>query len=287
MVFSCVVMALIVLFMLAGVLPAPGGMQAVLFRSPVFIVLCALLLGALLYCCGRRMRRGRRRIAFVLLHLGVAMILIGGFVGHVAGRRTNVVLPLDGRAISGFQTADQQSFFQTGFAVSASDFEVEFHDPDYLLYRPPTGSGDEFELVKTIRFQNGRLDLDELGEVTLDELRNDRTGEWLFRKMLRNGWVLQRANLVARRYGVRLHFNPLDPADDEATTSVQLAVNHPAEYRGWRFYLMSYDVDHRRYVVTTMRRDPGRAAVIPGLWMTIVGAALSCLRIGRTTTTEG
>lgn len=279
MIFSMVVMALIILLMLVGGLPAPGGGQAVIFGSPVFVALCALLCGALLSCCWRRRRSGRRRIVFLVLHLGVSMILIGGFIGFVAGRRTNVVLPLDGRQIAAFQTADQQSFFTTGFSVAASDFDVEFYDPAYFLYRPPAGADDDYEFVKKIQFRDGKLDLGNQGEIAVTQLRNHDTGEWLYRKLLDNGWMLQRANPVARRYGAQLHFKPDGQDVDAPRLTRQLAVNQPADYRGWRFYLMSYDVHNKRYIVITMRRDPGRKAVIAGIWLAMIGTAISCLRL--------
>ncbi len=282
MVFSVVVMGLMVLFLLAGVLPAPGGAPDTIFRSPVFVVLCGLLLGALLWCCQQRLRRGRRKIAFILLHLGVALILVGAFIGFVAGRRTNVLLPLDGREISEFQTLDQESFFRTGFSVSARNFEAEYFEPAYFLYRPePDGAGG-FELVERLQFEDGKLNLGDLGEVAMTELFNPETGAWLLRKMLRNGWILHRGNRVAKRYSVSLAFRPEGPDAEAANRAV--AINHPVDFQGWRFYLMSYDAHSNRYIVVSMRRDPGRLIAITGIWMTIIGTALSCLRTNKAST---
>ncbi len=279
MIYSVVIMGLMVLLLLAGVLPAPGGAPDGIFRSPVFILLCGVLVGGLVLCCWQRLFRGRRKIAFILVHLGVAMILVGAFIGFLRGRRTNVVLPLDGRSISGFQAPDQHAIFETGFAVAATNFEAEYYEPRYFLYRPASDDPRGFELVDSFSFRNGTLDLGDLGIVAIDELQNPATGEWLRRKMLRNGWILHRGNRVAKSYRATLAFRP-ENRDDAQTVTHVLEMNRPATYDGWRFYLMSYDTDNQRYVVVTMRRDPGRRFVITGVWMTIIGTVLICWRLG-------
>lgn len=62
--------------------------------------------------------------------------------------------------------------------------------------------------------------------------------------------------------------------EGEPVREEKLAVNHPIEIQGWRFYLMSYDSQNRAYVVLTARRDPGRLAVVAGIWMVIVGTVM-------------
>jgi cytochrome c biogenesis protein ResB len=285
MVFSVVVMGLMVLLLLVGVLPAPGGAPGTLFRSPVFVILCGLLLGALLWCCWQRLRRGRRKIAFLLLHLGVALILVGAFVGFVAGRRTNVLLPLDGREISEFQTLDRESSFRTGFSVSARDFQAEYFEPAYFLHRPERDGAGGSGSVERLQFKDGKLELGDFGDVAMNELFNPETGEWLQRKMLRNGWILHRGNRVAKHYSASLAFRPEGP-DAEAVNRTVI-MNHPVDFQGWRFYLMSYDTGNNRYIVVSMRRDPGRLMAITGIWMTIIGTALSCLRMHKVSTAGG
>ena len=69
--------------------------------------------------------------------------------------------------------------------------------------------------------------------------------------------------------------------DNAGTSTWDLAVNHPATHKGWRFYLASYEEQPRLYVLLTARRDPGRGTVIAGIWLLIVGVALLCLRKHR------
>ena len=54
------------------------------------------------------------------------------------------------------------------------------------------------------------------------------------------------------------------------------SVNHPLDFHGWRFYLMSHDTQNNEYIVITARRDPGRGCVIAGIWMIIAGVAVLC-----------
>jgi hypothetical protein len=65
---------------------------------------------------------------------------------------------------------------------------------------------------------------------------------------------------------------------DGADENRRLAVNRPVTYRGWRFYLMSYDHNPEVCVTLTARRDPGRGVVIAGIWMVIAGTCLLGLR---------
>jgi hypothetical protein len=62
--------------------------------------------------------------------------------------------------------------------------------------------------------------------------------------------------------------------EGEPVREEKLAVNHPIEIKGWRFYLMSYDSQNRTYVVLTARRDPGRLVVVTGIWMVIAGTVM-------------
>ena len=67
-------------------------------------------------------------------------------------------------------------------------------------------------------------------------------------------------------------------AVDGSTSASELEVNHPAEHAGWRFYLMSYDTDARRYVVLNARKDPGRKIVFTGIAMLMTGISILCWR---------
>lgn len=70
--------------------------------------------------------------------------------------------------------------------------------------------------------------------------------------------------------------------DQGADTSHELKVNHPVAHGGWRFYLTNYRPFRNGYIVSlSAKQDPGRPFAIAGIWMIIVGVALTCLQSGR------
>jgi len=77
-----------------------------------------------------------------------------------------------------------------------------------------------------------------------------------------------------KHFQASLRINSLDGS----TTSHELEVNHPVEHAGWRFYLMSYDTEARRYVVLSARHDPGRGVVFTGIALLMTGITIMCFR---------
>ncbi len=257
--------------MLAGVLPARGGGQAAVFYSPVFIALLSALGIALIVCAVRR-RPSRRQVGFHLTHLSVALILLGAFLGFAFGERTQLAVPVAAdHETRELPLADGGSA-GLPFGLSVTDFEVLYYPPDYVLYRPSGEAGYEF--VRRVRLPaEGTLDLGEAGSIAVEDLKDD-AGEWLPERALAGGRVLRRAAAMPRRYAAALRIS--DPGG--AVRREELAVNHPVEHGGWRFYLMSYDEDAARYVVLSARRDPGRRLVIAGIWALMAGVAIMCFR---------
>lgn len=277
------ILTALVLLMLAGAIPVGGGAQVVVFRTPVFV----LLLGALSVSCVlcsirrglacRRPRLALRNAGFHLTHLSVVLILAGAFVGFLAEKRSQFALPVNPQhsvreiPLTGGGTAD------LGFGVAVKSFEVSRFDPDYALYRPAVteeGGREEVEYVleRTVRVSSdGALDIGPLGRIEAGGLKND-AGEWVTQRALEDGWLLQMISPADREQRAVLRIT--DDGGTEAEKSS--VVNHPAVHRGWRFYLVSYDRESRRYVVLLARRDPGRVLVIAGAFALMAGVALIC-----------
>jgi hypothetical protein len=57
---------------------------------------------------------------------------------------------------------------------------------------------------------------------------------------------------------------------------LELRVNSPVAFAGWRLYLMSYDQSAFEYVVLRARRDPGRGLAVGGLYAVLLGVAWTC-----------
>jgi cytochrome c biogenesis protein ResB len=91
--------------------------------------------------------------------------------------------------------------------------------------------------------------------------------------MLDDGAFLHLAGQTPSHYGVTLQIS-----DGEKELELPISINHPAGYKGWRFYLTSYDQRSRSYVVLSARRDPGRGTVIAGIWIVMIGTFVLCFR---------
>jgi len=273
-----VLLGLIVLLLLVAVVPVPGGLSAsAIYYSPLFILLLALLCGSCVWCCLQR-RPSSRKLAFLLVHLAVVLILAGAFAGYLFGEEGNLRLPLGARHYADSLPPDTRAEARPrplGFEVAADDFQVEFYPPRYTLFallpREEVERGQmPYEAVKDYDIGSAdTLSIEGVGELAVSNLRNEADGTWLPQYRLPNGMVLSLSRQTPAFYGVTLLLR-----DGELETERRLEINAPASYGGWRFYLMSYDSRNRSYVDLFVRRDPGRAAVIAGMWILIAGVFL-------------
>lgn len=278
---TVLLMTVLVVFLLAGVVPAPGGHQAVVFRSPVFILLLVFLCASLVLCC-RRARIAWRSLGFQACHLGIVVILAGALTGYIRGQKTSVSIPIAPDQDVRELPVHEGDPLQLAFSIAVTNFTVEYYPPRYHLFRPETNTLDgaadvDYALVQTVAIPEkaGVLDLGPYGKLAVTNLcYPDRNGTWLPQYVLPNSCILQKDRPTARHFAADMRIT-----DDGATPRAhRLAVNHPVSHKGWRFYLMSYDQMANRYVVLSARRDPGRAAVIIGIWLVMVGTAVMCFR---------
>lgn len=266
--FAVIVLSAVILLLLAGVVPVGGGLSATaVYYSPVMMVLLALLSGGCVVSCFRR-----RSVGFVLVHIGVVMILIGAFVGYLFGTKGTLRLSLRSpQAQTRLLTQDRETV-AFGFSVAAEDFEVEFYPPVYKLFRP----------LPPEQVKPGRMPFEQDGEYRTDGVESWmidgrevavsslwKNGAWTERVRLDDGSVLFHGPQTPSFYGVTLLANG---------EKLPVSINHPAGYKGWRFYLESFDPVNRSYVVLSARRDPGRGAVIAGIWVVMIGMFVLCFR---------
>lgn len=267
--------------MIAGALPAKGGGQTAVFRTPVFVVILALLSCSLLLCCRRRLRW--RETAFLLTHLGVVVVLVGAFLGFVLGRKTQFAAPIAAEhAIREIPGPDPNVTIELPFDIAVTHFDVQFYPPIYHLYTPPSlpapqddaEPNNEYAYQKDVRIlPDNTLDLEGDDHITAESLQDDQ-GNWVRQFVLPSGRLLQMGDPTPKHYEAVIRVT--DPEGESRTE--RLAVNQPLSHRGWRFYLMSYDRETRRYIWLSARHDPGRSAVIAGIWAIILGIAALCWR---------
>ncbi len=282
------ILGALVLLLLTGVIPVGGGVHApAVYYSPVMILLLALLSILSVRCCirffrgrarppGAPQRTARRAIqplGFLLVHLGIVVILAGAFIGYVAGTKGVLQLSLMPQQPVGqllTQDGDTVSF---GFDVAAEDFQVQFYPPMYQLFRklPP----EEAVPGRMPYKQAGKFSADGQGACIVEgfgpvsNLWNEARQEWTQRKMLNDGSFLGIAGQTPSFFGVTLLIDG---------KKLPVSINHPAGCKGWRFYLMSYDQMAQRYVQLSARHDPGRNAVIAGIWIVMIGTFVLCFR---------
>lgn len=284
MTYVLLLFAALVLLLLAGVLPVRDGDPAIVFRSPVFLAILWAMAVSLLWCACRRMTL--RHAGFLLAHVGIVLILAGAFVAHRFGIRTDVAVPVTAEhlvsevPLRGATTEGQeQARVALDFGFAVTNFAVEFHDPHYNLFRPAPGTNGarSFAFVRKAAVPHeGRMDLGKGGQLDVRLLRDPVTGEWVEQLPVENGWVLERVR-TASRYAAALRF--VGPSGE--LVEREIVMNRPARFHGWRFYLMDYDHEFGRYVVLTVRRDPGRPLVMIGIWAVIAGVAALCFRGAR------
>jgi len=285
MIAAVILLCLLALFMIAGAIPVQGGIQVVIFKTPLFLLLAGLLVILLLMCSFSR-PLSRRRLPFLITHLGIVVLLAGAAIGFMVGRKAEFGLPITQHHVARDIPLRDETTLNMGFGITVREFAVDYYNARYGLYRPPADAmtaDADYQLIKEVTLEaGGTADLGALGKVSARELRDEENGEWKRQHLLENGWILQYVSSTARSFTAQLRFTD----DDEKTTDAELAVNHPVTFKGWRIYLMSYDQDARRYVVLNARRDPGRNVVIVGIWLVIVGTALMCFRKSEAARTD-
>lgn len=269
MTFALTILAVLVLYFLAGAVPVSGGNQVALFRSPAFLLASALLAGSLIHCCWRH-RRGLRGLIFIVTHLSVVLVLVGAALGLFAGKRAHMRLFKDADYVVDRFLLTNGEEFEPGFGLALADYEVDYYDPDYDRFLPPGEAGDEYTYDQRYPVTTaGTVRVPGVGESEpLHSLTADGTDEWRRQCVMPDGSMLQVAPRTVRHYHANLRIHR------EATSeAAELEVNRPVTVDGWRIYLMSEDRDGGQFIVVTARRDPGRGCVIAGIWLLILGTA--------------
>jgi len=207
--------------------------------------------------------------------MGMVLIIIGAFIGFTKGQRERFSVPMVKHAALDRFHGEDGKIVEFDFTITASDFVVDFYPPQYALFRAPQAEGADYEYVDKfpISENNDTLNLKDAGTVPLDELRQGpAANSWKQIHHLPNGYALKLLQDTPKHFEALLHLAPQEGEDLER----KVMVNHPVTFKGWRFYLSSYDQQMRHYIVLSARRDPGRGTVIAGLWSVIIGVSIIC-----------
>jgi hypothetical protein len=306
-------LGLVVMVLLTGTIPFGEQPPTLVFSSPAFLALLAVL-ALLLIAVSSRRRQPLVWLGFAACHLAPVLILAGALQAHLVGQRRELVLFSDGPGTAVLMADDprrrleefldhvrpvlehalqvqidparlaerlggparRQTDIPLGFTVALRDFRVTHHPPDYQWYELREGG---WVLRRSLRMDR-RSDWQEAGLAAIAEGDLRDGDDWREQVQVTGTTLLRRGPLTPRRFSARLIFN-----DDDGSP---IAVNHPVEHAGWRFYLTGFapaaggaegDPHAPAWSVTlSVRKDPGRPMAIVGLWLLIVGTFALCLR---------
>ncbi|MHB9138908.1 MAG: hypothetical protein ACYC4Q_05850 [Victivallaceae bacterium] len=284
------ILIIVALFIMAGALPlgAGGTDPAVIFNSPVFIMLNAVLASLLIFCALASFKKSLRYVSFLLVHIAAAIIIIGAFICFLHEEKLTLLAPTDGKnpaqseqQLFSAQDGSRETLLKKmGFKVFCMKFHIDYFPVDtYQLYQKSGHAEDASpRLLLTAKIQNEYLDLGKYGRVKVSELKSpDGFMGWKLYYQINDTLFLLIAKPSDKHYFCTLKF--VDSGNRE--TSIETRVNHPAVYKGWRFYLMDYDHKRHSYAVLIARSDPGRYLVITGVWLLMAATAVLCYILPR------
>ena len=267
------IMAIIgVLLVIASLLASFGKAEGV-YSSPIFLAVVAvftliLIFGILFFPFSFK------KLGFFVNHIGLAVIVVSAVISWQFTKDTSFSIPINNGMFYGEVMQDDGSMLRFGFDISVADFEVEKYEADYRLFNNASNLTEENTVIDLV-YQNrkGVYDLGVYGSVSASELK-DENGYVDFYE-LENGYTLVKLNEVAKNYRAALQIW------DEEIKTVELAVNKPYVYEGWKFYLMGYDEENMTYVNLYVKKDPANIPLAVGIWMVIIGTFAECMSILR------
>ena len=256
------------------------GVYKQVFTGPIFIVLAFIFIVDTVFCCFRQ-GFAVNKIGFYLSHLGIAAIFIGAILGYGFGTKATFNIDVDkNKSYSKVKSVNKNNI-DFGFSIGVEDFKVDRYDPEFSLYINKNGSQkssnmDDYQFIKLIKKNlNGSYSLGEYGVIDISELRDKNSADGFKNELLfDNGAALFKENSKDKHYLAKMIIKD----SNGVNIKKDLEVNKPVKYKGWKFYLMSYDKENSKYIVVEAKYDPGVKYVILGLWMTMIGTIMMCFK---------
>ncbi|HEX2927470.1 MAG TPA: cytochrome c biogenesis protein ResB [Ruminiclostridium sp.] len=276
--WSIRIMTVIVIFLVIGSILVSSRLYEKIFWSPI----CFILLGVftvILIIYSFKQGFSFRKIGFQFCHLGIVIILIGACIGYFVAVKATAVFPMN-TPYDQLQL-ENDKVVALGFSISVIDFQVKRYNPEYYLFKPlkeNSKSNDLKDYKKLGEFTSNfdeSYDLKEYGRINAQKLKDNTAKDgWRSKYELENGLILVKAAPKDKYYLAKLKI--IDSNSREIIENLE--VNHPVGYKGWKFYLSSYDMEENSYVVLTAKCDPGVNFVIYGMWIALLGTILLCFQ---------
>jgi cytochrome c biogenesis protein len=278
-----------------------------LYHSFWFVFLMGLLAVNLTLCSWKRFALLKVRLDVLVSHLGIIVILAGGMVSGVAGRRGNMPL-FQGEARDLVEAS--RGAFRMPFAVLLERFEVEYYGaPSHRLvvrrkgedwsevlpvepgketavrsgsvrvrvreYYPDFVMGDEGPTTRSQSPENPALRV---------EIADDKGVEkqWAFAKF--EGFHANKANRYELHYEmeparIKQFRSDLGVVENGVVVSRKsINVNNPLRWRGYTVYQSGWDPENPRYSNLLVSRDPGTPLVYLGFLLLPLGLCWTFVR---------
>lgn len=247
----------------------------------------------------------RRSWSFRLLHLGVAVVLLGGLVSQFAGMRgymelrphragDHMVLQENGQFSGRMQALP--------FSVTLKEFRIDRYpaQPQLKVFRR---GGGRFRLQRIVdprresRLKLGRvfLEVAAMGQDAAGQKESPRIwADMRLRKQAGNDARTFRLEADTRpvllpdgNHAVELktvsppreYASLLVFRDKEGIREEWVRVNHPVHYGGYRFFQSGYRGGNDPLSGITVKKDPGFPVVVAGILVFLAG--LTALALGR------
>lgn len=202
-----------------------------------------------------------KNIGLLLLHAGSVLVLTGAFIDFAKEEK------MEGTLFIGEEYVPDPA---EGDAIPDFHFIVRDFNIDY--YSPPVYALVDIKNKKELEEAtpaDGNVSFPLHHEtVSLERLENAMTGPHPFLVLDENKFVYLKKRGVEKYYEADFLIT-----DKEERREFNIAVNHPATYKGWRFYLMNHGRhENRQFVQLIVRHAPGRHWVQAGILLLILGA---------------
>jgi cytochrome c biogenesis protein ResB len=262
-----------------------------LFHTPWFTAFLALLAGSLAMVAVRRQAWRVPMWGHLGCHIGVVVVLLGGTVGRLSGRKAFLELHEGSSASSvlategGIETGER---IPLGFTLRLVDFDVDRYRAEtrVVAYRI---DGDAMRPVLSLDAARGSgwskvgedgTEVRVLGTKGAGAEIELRSGGSVSRRALGQGsknaaWLpdgrtvlaVERRSAEAKAYRSRLSI--LEGGKTVCTKTIE--VNDPLSWRGWHFYQSSFREEDPTWSGIQVVRDPGFPIVFGGFAMIGLG----------------
>lgn len=277
-----------------------------IYRGVIYHIVMLALAGTMGLALAADLHHIRsRRLAPVMAHLGVFVVMAAGIFGYGDKQSAKVTAYLDHAESVGLDADGMK--VDLPFMLTLRSFDIETYPPKYSL-RLPDGSimdaGDSEDWQLAV-LESIDMAVRKPGSESWEELRHVGAEPASLVRMdgpqgqSVTGWVacgsfMFEPSTLSLPDGSVLHMNTPAPMKYSSTISVtdakgrresfEVSVNHPAKIGSWRIYQASYDVTKGRwsdYSVLQCSRDPWYPAIAAGLWIILASAVVMMFTAGR------